>query len=600
MNQRLINWQQNLDSQALEEYNSLRRSLQRNRGFGLFFVQCSPATGTNIIAEIKQDIPQKKIATLKFDQPIDSLYNEIIELPNINNTDILFISGLEHSLLAYEEYTFGNSPKGLAPGGASDRETYANSKERYSQSKRGIPRFLGYLNLQRDRFKRDFPLSLVFLVPIFGIQYLIKRAPDFFDWRSGFFRFMPQKESAIDISFERIIQQDLNQSRSELLDTKILAKTLELNSDEQLQILYKQSLLALKCDHNEEAIATLDKIIELNPNDDLAWFYRGNALGELERNEEAIASYDKSLAINPNQDLAWFNRGIALEELERNEEAIASYDKSLAINPNNDLAWLYRGTDLGRLERYEEALASYDKSLAINPYDDLAWFYRGIALEELERYEEAVASYDKGLAIDSNDYFVWFYRGATLGELEKYEEAVVSYDKGLEINSNDDTAWFNRGIALEELERYEEAVASYDKCLEINPNQDSAWFNRGFVLGKLERYEEAVASYDKCLAINPNQDSAWFNRGNDLGNLERYEEAVASYDKCLAINPNQDSAWFNRACYLALLNRVEPAIASLNKAISLNKKNKEMAKTDSDFDNIRHDQRFQFLVNSPV
>ena len=464
MNQRLINWQQNLDSQALEEYNSLRRSLQRNRGFGLFFVQCSPATGTNIIAEIKQDIPQKKIATLKFDQPIDSLYNEIIELPNINNTDILFISGLEHSLLAYEEYTFGNSPKGLAPGGASDHETYANSKERYSQSKRGIPRFLGYLNLQRDRFKRDFPLSLVFLVPIFGIQYLIKRAPDFFDWRSGFFRFMPQKESAIDISFERIIQQDLNQSLSELLDTKILAKTLELNSDEQLQILNKQSLLALKCDRHEETIAAFDKILELNPKD----------------------------------DKAWFNRGFALR----------------------------------RLERYEEAVASYDKSLAINPNDDAAWFYRGNTLEELERYEEAVASYDKSLAI----------------------------------NPNDDTAWFNRGIALEEL----------------------------------ERYEEAVASYDKCLAINPDKDTAWFNRGIALVILKRYEEAVASYDKCLEINPNDDAAWFNRACDLALLKRVNPAIESLTRAISLNKENKEMAKTDSDFDNIRHDQRFQFLVNSPV
>ena len=222
MNQRLFNWQQNLDSTAKEEYSSLRRSLQRNRGFGLFFVQCSPAIGTSIIAEIKQDVKPKKIDSLKFVQPIDSLYNEIVELSDIEHTDILFISGLEYSLLAYEEYTFGNSSK----GGASERETYANSKERYSQSKRGIPRFLGYLNLQRDRFKRDFPLSLVFLVPIFGIEYLIERTPDFFDWRSGFFRFIPKKNSAIDISIERIFQQDLNQSRSELLDSKILAKEL--------------------------------------------------------------------------------------------------------------------------------------------------------------------------------------------------------------------------------------------------------------------------------------------------------------------------------------------------------------------------------------
>ena len=73
MNQKLTNWKQELDEEAVEEYNALRRSLQRNAGFGLFFVQCSPATGENIITEIKQDISQKKIEVLRLTEPIDSL-----------------------------------------------------------------------------------------------------------------------------------------------------------------------------------------------------------------------------------------------------------------------------------------------------------------------------------------------------------------------------------------------------------------------------------------------------------------------------------------------------------------------------------------------
>ena len=488
MNQRLINWQRDLDSTAIEEYNSLRRALQRNRGFGLFFVQCSPAVGTNIVEEIKKDIKQKKVATLKLDRSIDSLYNEITAIPDIENIDILFISGLEHSLLAYEEYTFGNS----------EGKTYADSKERYFRSKRGIPRFLGYLNLQRDRFKRDFPLSLVFLVPIFGIQYLIERTPDFFDWRSGLFRFITQKYRVINIDFEYSIQKDKNQLRSELLDTKTLAKELELNSEESLQTLQKQALLEFKCD------------------------------------------------------------------------------------------------------RYQEVVASYDKYLAINPDEYLVWLHRGVALDRLERYEEAVASYEKGLAINPDEYFAWLFRGVTLERLERYEEAVASYDKCLAINPDADSAWLHRGVALERLERYEEAVASYDKCLAINPDNDTAWFYRGVVLSILERYEEVVASYDKGLAINPDNETAWFLRGVILDRLERYEEAVASYDKCLAINHDDDTAWFNRARCLALLNQIELAIESLTEAIAINREWQESAKTDSDFDNIRDDRRFQSLVNSPL
>lgn len=184
VNQKLNNWQQELNGEAIDEYNALRRSLQRNNGFGLFFVQCSPVVGEDIIANLKEDISQKKIEALRLTEPVDSLYNLIIDLPNIDDIDILFISGLEHSLYEYEKYTFGDSTQ----------ETYANSKERYSQSWRGVPRFLGYLNLQRDRFREDFNISFVFLVPSFGVDYFIKRAPDFFDWRSGFFRFIPSKD----------------------------------------------------------------------------------------------------------------------------------------------------------------------------------------------------------------------------------------------------------------------------------------------------------------------------------------------------------------------------------------------------------------------
>ena len=75
MNQKLTNWQQELDNEAVDEYNALRRSLQRNNGFGLFFVQCSLAVGENIIAAIQEDIGQKKVEILG----IESENSEVTE-----------------------------------------------------------------------------------------------------------------------------------------------------------------------------------------------------------------------------------------------------------------------------------------------------------------------------------------------------------------------------------------------------------------------------------------------------------------------------------------------------------------------------------------
>ncbi|MEL6580319.1 MAG: tetratricopeptide repeat protein [Cyanobacteria bacterium J06621_12] len=421
--QRLTNWLQDLDADAVDEYNSLRRSLQRNSGFGIFFTQCSPAIRSNIIAEIKKDISNKKIEVLHFDQAIDSLYNKIIDLPNLRDIDILFISGLEHSLIEYENYTFN-----------SQEDIEKNTVKRLTQDKQSVPRLLGYMNLQRDRFRDDLDISLVFIVPFFGIDYFIKRAPDFFDWRSGFFRFVPQKDYLTSIDIDSIFTIDSNQSRHELLDLRSLSKELELESTEQVQILQKEFILLIKCNRYEEAIASCDKCLAINPNEDRAWFNRGFALGELERYEEAIASYDKCLAINPNKDIAWFNRGVDLSRLERYEEVIASYDKCLAINPNEDTAWFNRGVDLSRLERYEEAIASYDKCLAINPNQDTAWLNRGVVLGELERYEEAIASYDKCLAINPDKAIAWFNRGSALSKLKMFQQSFASFRKAYELN----------------------------------------------------------------------------------------------------------------------------------------------------------------------
>ncbi|NET32379.1 MAG: tetratricopeptide repeat protein, partial [Cyanothece sp. SIO1E1] len=116
----------------------------------------------------------------------------------------------------------------------------------------------------------------------------------------------------------------------------------------------------------------------------------GNALDDLGRKEEAIASYDQALAIQPDYHQAWYNRGVALSALGHKEEAITSYDQALVIQPDTHQAWNNRGVALSALGRKEEAIASYDQALAIQPDYHQAWYNRGVALSALGRKEEAI------------------------------------------------------------------------------------------------------------------------------------------------------------------------------------------------------------------
>ena len=174
---------------------------------------------------------------------------------------------------------------------------------------------------------------------------------------------------------------------------------------------------------------------------------------ELKRPDEALASYDKALAIDPGYQKAWTNRGAALCDLARYQEAVASQEKALAINPGAVEAWTNRGIALGRLRQYEAALASYDRALAIDPASAETWSNRGNALAELKRYGDAVASFDKVLAINRGSAETWVEpRQRPRRDRASWPGLLGSFEEALRIDPRHAEAWYNRGIAMSELQ----------------------------------------------------------------------------------------------------------------------------------------------------
>jgi tetratricopeptide (TPR) repeat protein len=255
---------------------------------------------------------------------------------------------------------------------------------------------------------------------------------------------------------------------------------------------------------------------------------------------------------------------------------------------------LDKGNSLCKLGKYQEAIKAYEEALGIKSDKYEAQNNKGSALAELGRYQEAINAYDQALALKPDLYEALNNKGLVLAKLRRYEEAVTFYDQALSIKP-DVEIFHNKGFALVELGRYEEAITVYDEALAIDLNLHETLNDKGVTLTELGRYEEAIAAYDQALAIKPN-DEAFYNKGVVLRNLGRYKEAIAAYDRALAIKPDKQEAHFNKSCAFALSGEPDRAIAALQTAISLDPKNRELAKTDTDFDAIRDHLEFQQLL----
>jgi tetratricopeptide (TPR) repeat protein len=359
-------WDEDLPADPEEEYQTFVRTLERTDSFRLLFVRSTPAEGEQLIAKVKDDLPQKTVEVLRLEQPIHNLYEIVEQLPNREQVNILFIQGLEHSFYEYEQVKFGDT----------------NKRDFYSW--KGVPRILNHLNQHRERFRDTFKICFVFLLRSFSIKYFIHRAPDFFDWRSSVFEF-PTTPELLEQEFSRILLEGDYEKYLTLTPEEWIKKALDIQElleenhqtpSARASLLFELGNLLAAAKEYEAAISSYDQALKIKPELHQAWNNRGNALDDLGRIEEAISSYDQALKIKPDKHEAWYNRGIALRNLGRIEEAISSYDQALKIKPDSHEAWNNRGYALDDLGRIEEAISSYDQALKIKPdyqTEFLAW-----------------------------------------------------------------------------------------------------------------------------------------------------------------------------------------------------------------------------------
>jgi tetratricopeptide (TPR) repeat protein len=453
----LTEWDEDVTASTEDEYAALLRAIRWAQGFSLLFVQCSPAEGERLIKRVQEDAAEKVVQVLPLESEIEDLYEVVAAYPDIDKTNVLFITGLEKSLVSY-----------IQPGFGSQGAYYAKDT---------VPKLLGKLNLQRERFKQDFALCFVFLVPRYAMKYLIRRAADFFDWRSGVWEFVPpqaeQQQFAQTIlqegDFEQYLSWTPHQRRQRVQEINDLLAEVEIPESEPGSLHVK----------------------------------KGNILAADKNYEAALAAYDAALAIAPDYHPALTNKGCVLSSMGCYEEAIAAYNAALTVKPNYHLALFNKGNVLGKLGRYKESIAAYDAALAIKPDDHEAFYGKGLALDYLGRYEESIAAYDAALKIKPDYHQALYNKGYALDDLGRYEESIAAYDAALKIKPDKHEALNTKGVALNYLGRYEESIAAYDAALKIKPDKHEAFYNKGIALNYLGRYEEAIAAYDAALEIKP-------------------------------------------------------------------------------------------------
>jgi tetratricopeptide (TPR) repeat protein len=134
--------------------------------------------------------------------------------------------------------------------------------------------------------------------------------------------------------------------------------------------LNQRASLALTLDRaglHDEALRQYTELSRRGGGNWSLYYNMGNALTKLERYEEAVASYEKSIAMNPKHARTYNHIGIALKKLREYDRAIRAFETAMQLDPNFENAPFNLAALYFRLGDKENATRAFDRVLRSFP-----------------------------------------------------------------------------------------------------------------------------------------------------------------------------------------------------------------------------------------
>lgn len=146
---------------------------------------------------------------------------------------------------------------------------------------------------------------------------------------------------------------------------------------------------------------SLSEARRLSPENPRVEALDGFILLEAARPTEALAALDRALQIDAGYGEAWLGRGLALQRLGRHADALAAFQAASALEPRRSLFRSYVAKAAG--QQRDEPLAAKELRIAreLDPRDPTPWLYSALNRHQNNDYNEAVRDLER--SFDLND-----------------------------------------------------------------------------------------------------------------------------------------------------------------------------------------------------
>ena len=342
-------------------------------------------------------------------------------------------------------------------------------------------------------------------------------------------------------------------------------RTLTLDS-QQPDVLFKMVHIYRNREAHQQAIDTLQKIIEIAPDTIEAHYLLALSYLTLEQPDAALPAFLATAQLNPDDVSAHYHAAILFEQKGDIDNAIVHYEKTIGLDTTllespffevTEVAPFFRLGAIYR-ERNDEdnIIRVYQPALEIEPEHPELHHLLAVIFEKRDErgMQNGLASYalkairHYGLANQYNpDKFDWHYSYARL--LDRHAEtlgddyhkhaamAVKEYTATIALNQDYVDAYFYRGMLTfrykqigKTLYRYSQILEDFKQVAEFQPRDREANYQLGVIYLEIDRHRRAKEVFENMLSYAPKYRGIHLQLGQIAEWEQAWKQAIQHYE----------------------------------------------------------------------
>jgi len=345
-----------------------------------------------------------------------------------------------------------------------------------------------------------------------------------------------------------------------------LAEELARTSPDDARVWTLQGIALQGLDRPEESLRAFEHALQIDPTNTAA--LEGAAQLEFRAgNPDAVPFLEKLLELNPNDQTSHAMMAALAFKQKDCAVAVAHYQKCPDLVQNNVPALSQFGACLFRLNRAEEALAEFQRIAELQPHDSQALYYLGLAQYQSHHDEDAIQTLlplTEDVAEKQREMALNLIAAAYEAG-QQTPQAVAALQQAIALAPSIIDNYLDLATISLNHEAFQVGVDVLNAGLRAMPDSPDLYLERGVLEVQMEKYDEANADFRKAADLSPLDNASSVALGISLLQENKVDESLQVVQRRLATEPDDPTLNY---LYAELLIRkgVQPGTPLFQKA----------------------------------